>query len=418
MDPLDVAVVALLVLGYAAVSQPLRRVSLTPPLVFVLAGVALGPAGLGIIQLGVDEPTVRILAEITLALILFSDAARIDLGVLRAEYHLPVRLLAVGMPLAIAVGTGAALLLLPGLGVWEAALLAAVLAPTDAALMQPVVGDRRVPVRVRQALNVESGLNDGLVLPVITVLVAAAGGRSAATGAGGRVVAEQLGYGVGVGLALGYLGARVVDGAATRGWMGRRLEQLATLAVALAALGLTQWLGGSGFVAAFSAGMTFGVVARDRCGPIYDFTEEEGHLLSLITFLVFGVALVGPALGEVGGRPLLYAVASLTLVRIPAIWGALVGTGLHHDTVAYLGWFGPRGLASLVFALVVVEESGLPAAGPILDVTVVTVLFSVVAHGLTAGPAAAGYARRVELRRQRRGEGPEHAPATELHVRP
>lgn len=418
MTPLDLAVVAGLVLGYGALARPLERALVTAPMLFLTAGLLLGPAGTGLVELDVADGIVRGLAELALVLLLFTDATRMDLRVLRREYALPARLLAVGLPLTVACGTAVALLLLPGLGLWEAAVLAAVLAPTDAALGEAVVSDERVPLRVRQALNVESGLNDGLVLPVLTVLVALAGGSLPGTDGGGAgVAAAQLGIGLLVGLAAGYLGGRTVDAASRRGWMPGSLQQLATLAVGLGAFGLAAGLGGSGFVAAFAAGLAFGAVAREHCGAVHRFAVEEGHLLALLTFLVVGGALAGPALDALGWRAGLYAVLSLTVVRAVPVAVALTASGLHTDTRAYLAWFGPRGLASIVFGLLLIEGSGLAAAHPILQVVVVTVLVSTVAHGITSRPAAARYAIRVAARRQRHGEAPEHAPATAMPLR-
>lgn len=418
MQLLDVAVVAALVVAYAGVSQRLEHTPVTAPMLFVAAGLALGPGGAGLIDLGLDNTVVRGLAELTLVLVLFSDAARIDLRVLRRQYELPARLLGIGLPGVIATGAVAAAWLLPDVGLWEAALLATVLAPTDPALAQAVVTNPRVPLRIRQAVNVESGLNDGIVLPIITVLVVAAGGQLAgAAGSGLRIVAEQLGYGAAVGLAGGYFGGKLIDRTFTRGWMSPHLQQLAALAVGVGSATLAGWTGGSAFIAAFTAGITFGLGARDRCQGIYDFTDQEGHLLTMLTFLVFGGALLEPALRHTTVATVAYAAVSLTLVRILPVAASLVGTHLRADTVVYLGWFGPRGLASIVFGLVLVEESGVPAAEPLLHVVVWTVLLSVVAHGASASPAARWYAHRAERWRRQRGEGPEHAPATQMPTR-
>lgn len=410
-----VAVVACLVVAYGAVSAKVVTSPLTPAMLFMGAGLLLGPAGVGVIDPVVGRPVIRVVAEITLTLILFADAARIDVAVLRRESGPPVRLLAIGMPGAIAAGTAVGLLVLPHLGVWSVALLAALLAPTDAALGQPVVTNADVPVRVRQTLNVESGLNDGLALPVITLLVAAAGGSLSRT-EGLQVVGLQLGGALAVGVGAGLLGGWIVDRATRAGWMSGQLRQVATLAIAVASFALAAAVGASGFVAAFVAGMTFGVVAREHCQGLYDFTEQEGHLLALVTFLMVGGVLGGDALAD--ARPIhwLYAALSLTAVRMLPISLALLGTGLRPVTHLYLGWFGPRGLASMVFALLIVEESGLAVAEELFDIVTLTVLLSVVLHGATASVGARRYAGW--LRRGSPGGGAEHQPVAEHPVRP
>lgn len=389
-----VAVVAGSFLLYALASDRLARWSVSGPLVFAVLGVVLGPEAGDLLGGDFDEGGVELLAEATLVLILFSDATRIDLRVLRTQTALPFRLLGIGLPLTLLLGAGLAYLLLDGVTLWEAALVAAILTPTDAALGQAVVSNPRVPVRVRQALNVESGLNDGLMLPVITILVAVAGADAGIETSTNWVafVAKQIGFGLLFGVLIGAVGGLAMDRAVDRGWVDGAMRQIGTLAIAVFAFATAEQVGGNGFVAAFVAGMVFGYAAHEHCESAADFTEDEGQLLALLTFLFFGALLLGPRLDELTVSIALYAVLSLTVIRMAPVALAMVGVGLERPTVAYLGWFGPRGLASILFGLSVVEEVELPGGELLLTVVSWTVAASIVAHGLSAVPFAARYA--------------------------
>ena len=383
---LPIAVVAALVLAYGLVSHRLATTPITGPIVFVGAGMVFGLEGFDLIEVDAGSGVLRTVAEGTLVLLLFTDAIRIDLKRLRIQAALPARLLGIGIPLTVALGTLVGAVLLTGLSVWEAALVAAILTPTDAALGQAVVTNSRVPARIRQAINVESGLNDGLMLPVVMVLLAL-------TGAGlglqspqswARFGFEQIGWGVATGVLVGYTGGWLLDRAAGLGWVDGVFRQLATLAIGVGAFAGAELVGGNGFVAAFVAGLGFGAAARDHCQGAYDFAEDEGHFLAMLTFLFFGAALAGPLLDALDWRIALYVTLSLTVVRMVPVALALIGTGLRAPTVAYIGWFGPRGIASILFVLLVLDQAALPGASRGLATVVWTVLASVVAHGATS----------------------------------
>ncbi|ANH40407.1 K(+)/H(+) antiporter NhaP2 [Nocardioides dokdonensis FR1436] len=411
---------AVTVLGYALVSQRLALSPLTAPMVFTGVGLLAGAAGL--VHLDLEGEVVTVLVEVTLTLVLFTDAIRIDLRALRRYVALPARLLGVGLPLTILAGTAVGALLLPGLGLVEAALLAAVLAPTDAALGQAVVSDPRLPVRIRQALNVESGLNDGIALPVVTVLLAvvvAEGAAGEAASGWWSLALSQVGFGVAAGLAAGLLGGWLLDRRAGTGAVQGVYRQLAALAVVAAAYAGATLVGGNGFIAAFTAGMAFGHVARAHCSDVQDFSEDEGELLTVTTFLVFGAVLVGPVLDEVTWRTAAYAVCSLTVVRLLPVLVALARSGTLLETRLFLGWFGPRGLASILFALLVVEETTGPAGQEIFEVACLTVLLSVVLHGLSASTWAGRLAARLSTHPAHalpeRGHAPEMPTRRRLH---
>lgn len=386
--------IACFVFVFGVMSRRLAVSPLTPPLVFVGLGIAFGPWGLDWLHVDVEHGAMHVLAELTLILVLFGDAARIDLSALRQELGLPVRLLAIGMPLTILFGVLAAKWMFPELGWLEAAVLGAVLAPTDAALGQAVVSNPAVPTRVRQALNVESGLNDGIVLPLVLVLAALASmsaevTRSASDWA--RFAALQVTLGPLVGVAVAWLGNRLLRWSTAKGWIEPAFERLIGLALALLAFACAEHVGGNGFIAAFVSGMMLGQWTRGRCEWLYDFLEAEGQLLMLLVFLAFGVSFAAPAVETASWRTVAYAVLSLTVIRMVPVAIALVGTGLRLPTVLFIGWFGPRGLASILFGILVLNEADLPHEAQIFELVMLTVLFSVVAHGLSAAPLARRY---------------------------
>ncbi len=412
----ELLILATSVFAYALISQRLAASPITAPMVFVTVGLVVGTGGLGWFDLGIEGEAVSLVVEATLVLVLFTDAIRIDLRALRPQWWLPGRLLGIGLPLTLVLGTVAALVLLPGLSLAEAALVAAVLAPTDAALGQAVVSDRRLPVRLRQGLNVESGLNDGIMVPVVTVCLAWAAVETDAGGLGewGALVAQQVGFGVLAGLVAGVGGALALERRSQAGHVEGVYRQLGTVAIAVVAFAFASVLDGNGFIAAFTAGLAFGQIARDHCRGIQDFTEDEGELLTVLTFTVFGAALAGPLLGDLTWRVALYAVLSLTVVRVVAVLVALWRSGMLLETRLFAGWFGPRGLASILFALLVFEELQGPAADEVFLVATWTVLLSVYAHGLTASPWASRLGRRIAGGSQAM---PERAPVAELPTR-
>jgi len=398
----DLALIALAVLLVAAISRSLTGTCVTPAMAFVAIGVLLGPLAADVLRGDPRSEQVRTLAEATLVVVLFSDAARIRLRTLRRELSVPIRLLGVGLPLTILAGGLVGAAVFPQLTLTEALVLAAVLAPTDAALGQSVVTEPRLPSRIRQGLNVESGLNDGICMPLVLIALAAADAESHVTGGSGpwRVVAEEIGYGIAGGLAAGLVAAAVVE-------TGRRWHliagpwlQVVPVGGGVLGYGVAAALGGSGFIAAFVAGLLFGWFSGQVSVEASRLSEEIGGLLGGVTFLMFGAILLGPALEHIGWREAAYAVASLTAIRMVPVALAMVGSGARAPTIAFLGWFGPRGLASIVFAVIVVEQANLPGTATILAAAYLTIGLSVVAHGVSAAPLAARYVRWYEGHRR------------------
>ncbi len=391
----SLALVALALIGVAAVSRRLEGTPVTPAMLFTGFGLLAGPLVLDGIDLEASGSMVRTLAEATLTLVLFSDASRIDVGRLRRTAGLPIRLLAAGLPLTIALGTLAAVGVLGDLSVSEALILAIVLAPTDAALGQAVIVHPRVPPRIRQGLNVESGLNDGICVPLLFAAVALADAESEVSGGhgAGTLLVEEIGYGVLGGVAAGLLVAMVVVHAGRRELIAGPWRQVIPAAGAALSYGVAAALGGSGFIAAFVAGATFRIALGRDPEELNRLTEELGDLLNGVTFVFFGALLLGPALEELTGPIVLYAVLSLVVIRPLPVAVAMLGSGARPPTVAFVGWFGPRGLASIVFAVIVLEESALAHEHLVVLTIYLTVGLSVLAHGLTAAPAAGRYAR-------------------------
>jgi sodium/hydrogen antiporter len=396
----ELAIVAASVLGVAAVSRRLTGTPVTPAMVFVLIGVLVGPLVIDEVTTAPTGSTVRTLAEATLAVVLFADASRIKPRVLAREYAVPLRLLAVGLPLTIALGAVLAALLFDQLNATEAVVLAILLAPTDAALGEAVVTEPRLPSRIRQGLNVESGLNDGICVPLLLIALAAADVQDKSSGSQHAltIVVEEIGYGILGGVAAGFAAVAVVVLGHRRNLITGSWLQVIPVAGAGLAYAVAAALGGSGFIAAFVAGAIFGGFVSLESERASRLNEELGALLGGVTFLVFGAVLLGPALRHLSWQIALYAVLSLTLVRMLPVAISMIRTGARAPTVGFLGWFGPRGLASIVFAVIVVEEAHLPGAETILLTTYVTIGLSVMAHGLTAAPLASRYADWYESR--------------------
>lgn len=410
--------IAVLLIGYGALSGRLQSTVITQAMVFVAFGLLVGNRVLDLVGVDTANQYVRLLAEATLSLVLFTDAARVNLGTLRREAALPARLLGLGLPLTIVAGTLAGLALFPQLDLWTAAALATILAPTDAALGLPVVSNKRLPSRIRQGLNVESGLNDGVCVPLLLIFLTLA---QAEEGVGHieplRVVAEEIGFGTIGGILAGALCAVVLRRFAARGWMEGTWQQINAVAAPLLAYTVAVALGGSGFIAAFVAGIVFGAMAGERAEHSTFLAEQSGELLNAVTFLLFGAVLLGPAFADLDWRVALYAVGSLTVVRMLPVALALLGAGMRWVTVGFLGWFGPRGLASIVFVLILVEQTELPERSLLLTVVTWTVALSVYAHGLTAWPGANRYADWYAAHRRDHGSMPESAPVPEQRVR-
>jgi len=387
-----VALFALLVVLFVAFSAGIGRAYLTAPILFLAAGALVGWADA---FATIDHAAVRTVAEITLALLLFHDASQLQPRELRADAPLTGRLLLIGLPLTIGAGYLLARVMLPEIGVWLALLLAAALAPTDAGLGAATVLNPVVPVRVRRVLNVESGLNDGLATPVVLFAVAAAAGFAdgSTEHAVGTALVEIV-VGIAVGAAAGFLTGRLLDTAHDRGWSQKTLVPVAVLVVPLFAYYAAHGLGGNGFISAFVAGTMFALarVDLDRMHTDLELTDHMSTLLGFGVWMLFGTILTRHASALASWPALGFAILSLTVLRMVPVALCLLGTGLRVPSVLFIGWFGPRGLASVVFGLIALESlDASPEVNRAVGVIATTVVLSVVAHGCTATPWARRY---------------------------
>ena len=378
-------VMTVLVLSYAAVSGLVKRWYLAPALIFVALGMALGPFGFGVLESETNTQSFTILAQLALTVILFNQAAMLDLRSIVRRGHVTFRLLVIGIPLSIVLGTGVALLVMPVMPLWEAVCLAAIVAPTEVALIDALLEDRRIPQRVRHALSTESGCYDGFALAAMLAALALASeaadpnpGRWAWFAVRTEVVSLVVGLGIGV------IGGLVIARSRRRGWMSGTWAQLATLALALVCFEVGERLHGSGFVAAFAGGLAYSMMVRRTDADIpTQVSDAAGQLLELMVFAMFGGYAVFVGWRDAGWRVILFAAVALIVVRLVAVSVALVGTDLPARSRLFIGWFGPRGIGTLVLGLLMIERGEIQQADMITQAVVVTITVSLVVHSLT-----------------------------------
>jgi len=415
MNPL--VFVAVAVLAYALLSKRLASTIITAPIFFAGLGFLAGPM-FGVVDLAANDDMLMLLLEAALVMVLFADASGLDVRRWTKEPSLSGRLLGIGLPLTMVAGTVIAAVVFAGVELWQAALVGVMLAPTDAALGQAVVANPRVPGVIRNALNVESGLNDGLVLPFVTILITVglvAGGAESETHAA-QVLLLALGGSTVIGLVAGLGGGWLIRVAAERGLAAGRWQSISLIALAVGTFVAADQVEASGFLAVWVAGLSAGAVVRGRVADdAFHLPEDTADVLTAVGFLLLGAGLLGPVLGRATPESVVYAVLSLTVVRIVPVAIAMVRTGLSWPTLLYVGWFGPRGLASIVFAGVVVEAA-VPNANAITDVVLLTVALSLVVHGVTAAWGARRYAAWFEREEAANPAIPEAAEAPESGV--
>ena len=384
----NAALLAAFLLIYSAIAGRVERSLISGPIVFTGVGFILGPDVFGVVRINISGEGLRILAELTLAMVLFTDAAKADFGLVRRNLGLPERLLLIGLPLTILLGFLAAAIVFPTLGVLEMALLATILAPTDAALGKPVVTNPAVPAVMREALNLESGLNDGICVPIVVLLL----GLAVGTQIEGepivhvaRVVIEEIGIGIIVGLVLTWLTTLMLRFAQARGWISEHWVEIPIVALAAACFAAAQATGGSGFIACFVGGLLLSGLGPSHKEELLRGAEHMGEALALLTWVVFGGIVVARLIDRVTWPAIIYAVLSLTVIRMLPVFLCLIGTRTSMSDKLFIGWFGPRGLATIVFAVLVLDEK-LPGNDAIILAAGWTVLLSVVAHGISANP--------------------------------
>jgi len=380
-------VLTIVVLCYAVVSGVVRRLYLAPALIFVALGMILGRFGFGLVDVGEHTEGFTVLAQLALTVILFNQASVLDLRALIRGRRVSLRLLAIGIPATIVLGTLTAVLLLPELPLWEAVCLAVIVAPTEAALIDALLEDRRIPERVRNALSVESGFYDGFALAALLAALAFASAQT------DHAVQRWVWFAVrgelvsaAVGIVIGLAGAVVISRSHARGWMSDTWAQLATVALALVCFGIGERLHASGFVAAFAGGLAYAVFApRSDVGPTMTVVSDAaGQLLELLVFALFGGFAVIPVWRDAGWRVVVFAVVALIGVRVAAVAIALLSSGLPLSDTLFIGWFGPRGIGSVVLGLLVIEQGEIHQHALIKQAVVIVVTVSLVVHSLTA----------------------------------
>ncbi|MEE9680752.1 cation:proton antiporter [Pseudomonas moraviensis] len=392
----NLALLAAFLLTYSIFAGRFESRLLNGPLMFMLAGLILGPAFLGILQPRIDSHGLRILAELTLAIVLFSDAANADLKVLKAHEGLPLRLLLIGLPLTMLSGWLLGIWLFPQAPLIELALLAILLAPTDAALGKAVVSNPKVAAPVREGLNVESGLNDGICVPVLLMFLALLieEHTQSPLSLAIELFFEELGIGALIGGTLTFMAWLMQRSSAKHHWQTPMWSQLTLPGLAVLCFATAQTLGGSGFIAAFVGGLLASYLFAEQKHDLLKASEEFASLLSIITWVVFGALVIPSVWSSFTVDVWLYALLSLTVIRIVPVLVSLAGTGFDFETRLFIGWFGPRGLASIVFAIMILDYP-LQTGRTLVAVAACTVLLSVLLHGLSANPWVSRLANRI-----------------------
>ncbi|TKB11327.1 sodium:proton antiporter [Desulforhopalus sp. IMCC35007] len=392
----ELAILALFVLFYSMVAGRLERTFVSGTIVFVATGLLMGPLGLGWLYGDVSSSNFRVFADLTLALVLFIDAANTDFSILRSQFRIPVRMLLLGLPGVIFLGTLFASIIFDVLSIFEAAILGTMLAATDAALGKAIISNKTVPIRIREGLNIESGLNDGLCVPILFVFIALANGSGAAGGSAIsalKLVFRELGFGLLVGLSLSSLAIWGVKWCLIRGWVNKVWLQITVVGLAIACFSVAQSVHGSGYIASFSGGLYFGYKAKEATRKMIFAAEGIGETLALVTWMLFGAIVVSHCIPYFTWSMILYAVLSLTVIRMVPIFLSLIGTGESIRSKLFLGWFGPRGLASIVFSVIVLNR-GVPGGRSIAMIVTLTVFLSLMLHGISANPLARWLGKR------------------------
>jgi NhaP-type Na+/H+ or K+/H+ antiporter len=405
-------VVGLVIVLSALLSRAMERGPFSSAIFFVAIGLALGQIGL--LRLPVDSDRVVLIGVLTLTLTLFTDAVKMQTEQLKQDWPASMAVLGPGTILT-AVGIAASARWLLGFALVPSLLLGAILASTDPVLLRDVLRDRRTPQAVRQILSVESGMNDAVALPAILILMALAGGRlhSAATWAEFALPVFVLSPLVGV--AVAWLGMRGLTSVDRRIGVRRDYQSLYSLGIAFVAYAAADAVGASGLLAAFVAGLTIAVSDLDLCECFLEYGETTAELLMLLTFVVFGSSLVRPALAALDGRTAAFAAVVLFVCRPAALMLVLSRFNIPIQDKLFAAWHGPRGLNSILLALLVLVSGA--AGGPqVFAVTGIVVLASVMLHGISGTPLVAWASRApdVELVPGHEGEAVPRITAPEL----
>ena len=376
-------------LVYGLFARRIDHAGISAPMLLTAVGIAIGPLALQLVEVDIEGEGLQLLAELTLAIILFTDASQVNRKQLSQYETLPIRLLAIGLPLTMLAGAAIAV---PVLGIsWlAAAWLAIMLAPTDAALAQSIFSDQRISQKLRHSVTVESGLNDGLALPVLLFVLAMMNAGDYAWldhTEWPLFMLQQFVVGSLIGIGCGRWGGKWLNWAAEKHATQAVFQRMSSVALALLAYSAAEQLGGNGFIATFMAGLFLQARRTTVLSRLREFGEAEGELLSLLVFFLFGLIFVAEAWPLWNWQQLMYALLSLTLIRMLPVLLSLSGSGLPFGHKIFLAWFGPRGIASVLYLLMAVESMGygdrIAAYDAVFGTTVLTVLLSIVLHGMS-----------------------------------
>lgn len=422
MEYLGLFAALICILIAMAVARRIEGSIFTLPMIYTVMGLLIGSRGLGLITFNVENELISILIELTLVFVLATDAARINLRRLVRDHSLPIRLLGIGLPLTMIAGTLLAYALFSEMGLWAAAILGIVLTPTDAGLGQAVVTNRLVPVRIRQALNIESGLNDGIAMPflVLAIALALASERPMPDGSFIVLALSEITLGLVAGVVVGFITVYFIGWGERSGWMSTASQKVASMTLIILAYTLAEMIGGNGFIAAFCMGATAGNLKHDDDKPfaaIREYSEVEVQVLMMVTFILFGSVMLPPALDRITVEIIVYVVLSLTLVRMIPVAISLIGSKVRPRTMLFLGWFGPRGIASIIYIFTVFDAEMILGRNLIYDVAMLTVFVSILAHGVSAAPLASRYGRYMASVEQDSPEAAEMAHVPEMPTR-
>ncbi len=395
-ENMAIIIITVVVLSYGYFSKYLLRFNISGPMVFTSIGLLISPLGLSLVKVNIDAHLVTLVAEIALIIILFSDASSLKLKKLLKAWGIPFRLLFVGLPLTIIFASLTAQLMFPQESLIYLILMALLLAPTDAALGKAVVSDKKVPQKIRASINVESGLNDGIVFPILLGAVAIITVEKAGTNDTQWLIyiAQQVGFGAIIGALIGYLNALVAANTIHKDRVESSYKNLIPIAIAIFSYYVAEHFGGNGFIAAFFAGMFLGNFNEELRQNVENFAESESELLILISFMVFGFTFIPATIAFWDFKVFLYSLLSLTLLRMLPVAISLIGSRLDFATVLFIGWFGPRGIASILYILIVINEVvSIQTHETIYAVVTLTILLSIFLHGLSAKPLVNLYAK-------------------------
>jgi len=396
-EHLTILGISLIILIYGFFSALLGRKNISGPMVFTAVGVLLSPMGLGKEVINVNAQSIQIMAEITLVIVLFSDAAALNLTQLKKNWKLPTRLLFVALPITIVFATITGTLFFPNESIYYIFLLALILAPTDAALGKVVVSDERIPSVVRNTINVESGLNDGIVFPILLTLLAMITSEAQHAQSGWMMyIAQQIFIGGIAGAFVGWLGAILMQKSIQKQWMEHQYTNLAPIALAFFSYYFAEHFSGNGYIAAFFSGLLLGNTSSQLKQHVEEFAESEGEFLIMVSFLIFGLVFIPITIQYWSLKVLLYAILSLTIFRMLPVVLGFGKMDIDIKTRLFYGWFGPRGIASILYILVAIHQLGdISKHMEVFATASLTILLSIILHGLSAQPLAILYSRYI-----------------------